>query len=87
MIYRIEILPSARKQMMGLPEKARASIASGIDGLRETSRPPNSRKLRRVDLWRLRVGRYQVIYHIDDKAGLIRIVKVAAKREDTYRRL
>ena len=87
MIYRIEILRSARKQMIALPEKTRPAIASSIDGLQKISRPPNSRKLRGVDLWRLRVGRYHVIYHIDDKAGLIRIVKVAAKHEDTYRRL
>lgn len=87
MIYRIEILRSARKQMMTLPEKAQTSIVSHIDGLKEISRPPDARKLRGVDLWRLRVGRYRVIYYIDDKAGLIRVIKVAARHEDTYRRL
>jgi mRNA interferase RelE/StbE len=87
LIYRIEILRSARKQMMTLPEKSQTVIINHIDSLRERSRPPNGRKLRGADLWRLRVGHYRIIYHIDDKAGLIRIVKVAARRADTYRQL
>jgi mRNA-degrading endonuclease RelE of RelBE toxin-antitoxin system len=38
-------------------------------------------------LWRIRVGRYRVLYAIDDKQGLVTVVGVARRAEDTYRRL
>ncbi len=38
-------------------------------------------------LWRIRVGRYRVVYHIDDEKGLVIVVRVAARTEDTYKRL
>ncbi len=87
MAYRIEIASTARKQMLAIPKQARAEIARTIDSLANTPRPSGCKKLRRTDLWRLRVGRYRVIYTIDDKAGLLIVVKAAARREDTYQGL
>lgn len=34
---------------------------------------------------RIRVGRYRAIYDIDDKVALVTVLKVAVRREDTYR--
>ena len=87
MACKIEILAAARKQILSFPRNIIAEVAGVIDGLADTPRPPGSRKLRSTDLWRVRVGRYRVIYAIDDKAALITVVKIALRREDTYQGL
>jgi len=85
--YRIEIAGAAQKQMLSLPKQAQKEIAPAIDSLANAPRPSGCKKLRGTDLWRFRSGRYRVIYSIDDKAGLVIVVKVAARREDTYQGL
>ncbi len=84
MVYRLEIIRAARKQMLSLPRDAQVELARAIDRLAKTPRPPGCKKLRGTELWRLRLGRYRVVYFIDDEARLVTLVKVAARREDTY---
>ncbi len=83
MAYRVEIHGTAQKQMLSLPAKARLTVAQAIDQLAETPRPPRCKKLRGTELWRFRLGRYRVVYAIDDDAKLLTVVKVALRREDT----
>lgn len=85
MVYKVEIIGVAQKQMLALPRPAQLEIAGGIDQLTKNPRPSGCKKLRATELWRLRIGRYRVIYHIADKDKLITIIKVALRREDTYR--
>ncbi len=84
MAYSIEIVRTARKQVLSLPREAQIEIARAIDRLAKSPRPSGCKKLRGTDLWRLRVGRYRVVYFIDDEARLITVLKVAPRREDTY---
>jgi mRNA interferase RelE/StbE len=83
LVYRVDIIPPAQKQILVLTRDIQLEIAEAIDGLVNEPRPHGCRKLHGTELWRLRLGRYRVIYVIDEKAGLITIIKVAARREDT----
>ncbi|MFC1976885.1 type II toxin-antitoxin system RelE/ParE family toxin [Chloroflexota bacterium] len=87
MTYRIEIIRTAQKQMLSLPRQAQVEIARAIDRLANAPRPSGCKKLRGTDLWRLKLGRYRVVYVIDDEDGLVIVVKVAPRREDTYQSL
>ncbi len=87
MVYKIEIVRAAQKQLLSFPRQAQIEISRTIDGLANTPRPSGCKKLRGTDLWRLRIGRYRVVYIIDDEAGLVTLVKVALRREDTYQGL
>ncbi len=87
MVYRIEIISAAQKQFLFFPKQAQVEIAQAIDYLASDPRPPKCKKLRGIDLWRLRLGRYRVVYAIDDKASLVTVIKVASRREDTYQGL
>ncbi|MBI4333758.1 MAG: type II toxin-antitoxin system RelE/ParE family toxin [Chloroflexi bacterium] len=87
MAYKVEILHPAQKQMLSLPKEAQVEISAAIDRFKETPRPVGCKKLRETGLWRTRVGRYRVIYSIDDGANLATIVKVATRRQDTYKGL
>ena len=85
MAYRVEIHRVAQRQILALPGEAQIEVVRVIDLLEENPRPSGCKKLRETGLWRMRVGRYRVVYVIDDKAELITVVKVAIRREDTYR--
>lgn len=84
MVYRIEIVSAARKQVLSLPRQSQIEVARRIDRLAKVPRPSGCKKLRGTDLWRLRVGRYRVVCAIDDGARLVTVLKVALRREDTY---
>ncbi|MBI4233701.1 MAG: type II toxin-antitoxin system RelE/ParE family toxin, partial [Chloroflexi bacterium] len=45
------------------------------------------KKLAESGLWRVRVGQYRIVYAIDDRFQLVTTVKVARRREDTYKGL
>lgn len=84
MAYSIEIHRNARKQMLAIPRQTQLDIARSIDGLADNPRPMGYRRLHGVALFRLRVGRYRIVYAIDDKTRLIIVVKIAPRRENTY---
>ncbi|MGM0366175.1 MAG: type II toxin-antitoxin system RelE family toxin [Actinomycetota bacterium] len=70
-------------------KKEYEKIADVISLLEFNPRPPQVKKLGgfKVGLWRIRVGRFRIIYSIDDKSRLITIVRVAKRNEDTYKNL
>ena len=87
MVYKIEIARAAQKQILSLPREEQKEIAQAIDRLANTPRPSGCKKLRGTDLWRLRLGRYRVVYQINDETRLVVVLKIALRKEDTYRGL
>lgn len=87
MTYRVEIHRAAQKQLLSFPREAQVEIAKAIDELENNARPAGCRKLRETGLWRVRAGRYRMVYVIDDEAKVVTVVKVAIRREDTYKGL
>jgi mRNA interferase RelE/StbE len=85
--YRIAIHRAAQKQLLSFPREAQLEIAKTIDELKNNARPPGCKKLRETGLWRVRAHRYRVAYVIDDEAKVVTVVKVAIRREDTYKGL
>jgi mRNA interferase RelE/StbE len=60
-------------------------IAQAILELEDDPRRRGCRKLQGLEGWRVRVGDWRIIYHVDDKAQVVTIVEVRRRREDTYR--
>lgn len=87
MAYKVEIHPAAQKQVLSLPKEAQVEVAISIDRLGNNPRPPRVKKLADSGLWRIRIGQYRIVYAIDDEARLVTIVRVARRREDTYKGL
>ena len=83
--YSILIKPSAVKEIESIPlKKDRQRIVERIRGLTENPRPPGCEKLTGRDKYRLRQGRYRILYSIEDEGLLVYVVKVA-HRKDVYR--
>jgi len=85
--YRIEILPSAEREIADLPKKARAQIVRRINNLSSVPRPRGCKPLRAADgLYRIRSGDYRVVYRVEDTRLVVLVVRVGIRR-DIYRRL
>lgn len=87
MRYRVVLRRAAQKGLDGLPQDDYAAVAEAIAALQEEPRPPRVKKLADSGLWRLRVGHYRIVFAIDDEAYQVTVVRVARRREDTYRGL
>jgi mRNA interferase RelE/StbE len=80
--YQIVMTATARRAILALPKEVVRRIDACILALAAKPRPPRSAKLKgEVDLWRVRVGDYRIIYQIEDNRLLIIIIRVAHRRE------
>jgi mRNA interferase RelE/StbE len=85
--YRILIKPSAVKDIEAIPlKKDRRRIVERIRKLEENPRPPGCEKLSGQDKYRVRQGRYRIVYSIEDQDLVVYVVKVG-HRKDVYRSL
>ncbi|MCF7823352.1 MAG: type II toxin-antitoxin system RelE/ParE family toxin [Candidatus Marinimicrobia bacterium] len=81
--YRVEFKRSVKKDLKQLPKSDVVGILNKIEALTENPRPPQSKKLIGLDLYRLKVGRYRILYEIKDQILIITIIKIA-HRKDVY---
>jgi mRNA interferase RelE/StbE len=87
MRYRVETKPAAGKALERAPKDVRRRFAARLDALAENPRPHGVEKLTApVELYRVRIGSYRLIYTIDDDVLLVVVLKVAP-RGDAYRDL
>lgn len=84
MRYSLYILRRAQKQIARIPTKERDKIYEAIRKLSGNPHPKDSLKLSGREGWRLKIGRYRVIYEIDDEEKSIIILDVG-HRKDVYR--
>jgi mRNA interferase RelE/StbE len=82
---RIELRPVALRSLRKLDPQVRRRIQGAIALLAEDPRPPNAKKLKGRDAFRLRTGSYRVIYTIEDDVLLIVVVTLGHRR-DVYER-
>jgi mRNA interferase RelE/StbE len=83
--YSIELTSTAEKQLRKASKRDRPRLVAAIASLAENPRPPGVRKLRGYDdIYRLRVGRFRIVYEtVDDR--LVIIVLKLGHRKDVYR--
>ena len=74
------------RQLEKLPSDVQEHVLDAIIALADDPRPFGVHKLE-DDLYRIRIGRYRVVYCIDDREHLVVITRVAKRSERTYRRL
>ena len=83
--YKILIKPSAVKELEAIPEKDRRRIVYRIQGLAENPCPRGCEKLSDQDKYRLRQGKYRILYQIHDDEVIVVVVRVG-KRGEIYKR-
>jgi mRNA interferase RelE/StbE len=82
--YKIYFRTSVEKDFSAVPKKDLQRILHRIKALATDPRPPGAAKLTGQERYRIRQGRYRIVYSIQDKQLTVWIVKVA-HRKDIYR--
>jgi mRNA interferase RelE/StbE len=84
--YSVWIKTSAIKEIEAIPlKKDRQRIVQRISALADEPRPRGCQKLAGVDeRYRVRQGRYRIVFAVDDGTRVVEVFKVA-HRKDVYR--
>jgi mRNA interferase RelE/StbE len=82
--YRIYFRKSVEKDFSTVPKKDLQKILRRIGALAQDPRPPGYEKLTGQERYRIRQGRYRIVYSIQDNLLTVWIVKVG-HRKDIYR--
>lgn len=83
--YELEISRTAEKQLKRLPGEEQRRVAAALVALAGNPLPRGARKLHGYeDVFRIRVGRYRILYSVADDRLVIIILKVGHRR-DVYR--
>jgi mRNA interferase RelE/StbE len=83
--YRVEISATAERQVRKLGSADRLRVLRAIRDLAVVPRPPGCRKLHGYDdVFRVRVGRFRILYSIEDQRLVVIVLKVGDRR-DVYR--
>ena len=84
--YKIRVKKTAEKELSKLPKTAIPKIVGAIRALAVEPRPKGAKKLKNFShTYRIRVGKYRVLYTIADKVLIIEIIRIR-HRKDVYRR-
>jgi mRNA interferase RelE/StbE len=79
--FDIEFLSSAAKEFRNLPHQVQLSAKKHIDNLVTNPYSYKSKKLKNSNLYRIRIGKYRIIFFIDEKRNKVIITKIGHRKE------
>jgi mRNA interferase RelE/StbE len=74
-------MPQAQKDLDGFSGRLLSRFEKIILGLYDEPRPHNSKKLSGGSRWRIRVGDYRILYDIDDSQKVVKVYRIAHRKE------
>jgi mRNA interferase RelE/StbE len=83
-VYSLFFKESVQKDLDGIPKKDLRRILTRIKSLDGDPGPQGCEKLTGQGRYRLRQGRYRIVYAIQDEERIVTVVKVG-HRKDIYR--
>lgn len=81
MAYKIYILPQAKKDLDSLEKNFFNQLKKKILSLKTNPRPQGCLKLTAQEGYRVRIGKFRILYRIDDKNKLVYIYRVKHRKE------
>ena len=82
--YSLLFKKSVSKDLRSIPKQDVRRILKKIEALADDPRLSGSEKLSTQELYRIRQGRYRVLYEIQDEILIVIVVKIG-KRAEVYR--
>lgn len=79
--FKIFVRQSVEKDLAALPRKDLQRVLRKIETLGENPRPNGCEKLSGQEKYRVRQGRYRIVYSIQDKELTVWIVRVGHRKE------
>jgi len=81
-VYEVYIERAAERDLRRLARDDVRRVIAHVKALAEDPRPSGSRKISgSKNDWRIRVGNYRILYEFDRRAKLVRVMRVAHRRE------
>ena len=82
--YKVFFRKSVQKDLQSIPKSDLRRILGRIEALAKEPRPPGCEKLTGQERYRVRQGRYRIVYSIQDDELTVWVVKVG-HRKAVYR--
>ena len=80
--YDVLLERAAERGLRKLPQTDLRRVVAALKKLAKSPRPRGAKKLvGKPEAWRIRVGRYRVLYMIDDREREVRVLRVRHRRE------
>lgn len=79
-LYKVVFSRRVQKDFRKIPKNDGRMILGVIEELGRDPRSPNSRKLTGVELYRIRIGVYRVVYEIHDDELVVMVVKASQRK-------
>ena len=81
-MYEVNLEHAAERDLRKLPAEVFYRLIVPIKNLAENPRPTGCRKITgsKSD-WRIRVGNYRIVYEIDEKAKVVRVMRIRYRKE------
>lgn len=81
MAYQIKILPSAQRNLDGLDAPIFKQVQAKITELAQEPRPMGCIKLTAQEGYRIRSGKWRVLYRIEDSQKILLVYRVKHRKE------
>lgn len=76
-MYEVLLERAAERDLKRLPSREFSKVIEAIRALAQNPRPHGCRKIAGSEHdWRIRVGTLRVLYEVDDKAKIVRVMRV-----------
>lgn len=83
-MHEIEWTKRSIKQLRKIQQQEQATIYTAVQTLRQWPRCQHVKALANREDYRLRVGRYRILFTVDDDIQIIAIQEVKKRDEQTY---
>ena len=81
-VYRVEIARSAEKQLRKIPRQDQKRLGRAMLALADEPFPTGTRKLTGYDdVYRVRVGRYRILYSVSNARLIVLVLKIGHRKE------
>lgn len=81
MTYTVTVLRAAQKVVDDLDKTTCQRILDALKKLSANPRPPGCEKMQGEPGWRIRVGKYRIVYEIIDERLVVLVVRIGHRRE------
>ena len=81
MAYKINIKPSALKDLDSLPDKEVKKISIRLMQLKDNPRPIGVQKLSDQEGYRIRSGNYRILFEVNDESGSVLIYRIKHRKK------
>jgi mRNA interferase RelE/StbE len=82
--YTVLLERNAERALYDVPKSAVRPVIESLDSLESDPRHPGAKRLLNQEGYRIRKGKYRILFTVDDAARVVRVYRIGHRR-DVYR--